>query len=61
MVLMMIAGLNILYFTMFEEPWRLGPGDDASTRSKIVTTVTVVLWIGVIYFGRMMPFIGGSF
>ena len=61
MVLMMIAGLNILYFTMFEEPWRLGPGDDASTRSKIVTTVTVVLCIGVIYFGRMMPFIGNSF
>ncbi len=61
MILMMIAGVNILYFTIFEEPWKLGPGDDASVRSKVVTTVTVVLWIGVIYFGRMMPFIGNSF
>ena len=61
MILMMIAGVNILYFTIFEEPWKLGPGDDASVRAKVVTTVTVVLWIGVIYFGRMMPFIGNSF
>lgn len=61
MVLMMIAGVNILYFTMFEEPWKLGPGEDASTRAKVVTTATVVLWVGVIYFGRMMPFIGNSF
>jgi hypothetical protein len=61
MILMMIAGVNILYFTIFEEPWKLGPGDDAPVRAKVVTTLTVVLWIGVIYFGRMMPFIGNSF
>ena len=61
MILMMIAGVNILYFTMFEEPWKLGPGQDASARAKVVTTVTVLLWVGVIYFGRMMPFIGNSF
>ena len=35
--------------------------DDASLRAKVVTTVTVALWVGVIYFGRMMPFIGNSF
>jgi uncharacterized membrane protein len=61
MILMMIAGLNILYFTTFEEAWKLGPGDDAPVRAKVVTTFTVVLWVGVIYFGRMMPFIGNSF
>jgi uncharacterized membrane protein len=61
MILMMIAGVNILYFTIFEEPWKLGPGDEAPVRAKVVTTCTVVLWIGVIYFGRMMPFIGNSF
>ena len=37
------------------------PGDDAPVRAKVVTTATVVLWVGVIYFGRMMPFIGNSF
>ena len=61
MVLMMIAGLNIFYFTTFDEPWKLSPGDDAPIRAKVVTTFTVALWIGVIYFGRMMPFIGNSF
>ena len=60
-ILMMIAGLNILYFTIFDEPWKLGAGDDAPVRAKVVTSVSVVLWIGVIYFGRMMPFIGNSF
>src|SRR5215471_16745175 len=61
MILMMIAGLNIFYFTTFDETWNLSPGDDAPVRAKVVTTFTVVLWIGVIYFGRMMPFIGNSF
>jgi uncharacterized membrane protein len=61
MVLMMIAGLNIFYFTTFDETWKLSSGDDAPIRAKVVTTFTVVLWIGVIYFGRMMPFIGNSF
>jgi len=61
MVLMMIAGLNIFYFTTFDETWNLSPGDDAPVRAKVVTTFTVALWIGVIYFGRMMPFIGNSF
>ena len=61
MVLMMIAGLNIFYFTTFDETWNLSPGDDAPVRAKVVTTATVVVWVGVIYFGRMMPFIGNSF
>jgi hypothetical protein len=61
MVLMMIAGLNIFYFTTFDETWNLSPGEDAPVRAKVVTTFTVALWVGVIYFGRMMPFIGNSF
>ena len=61
MILMMIAGLNIFYFTTFDETWKLSPGEDAPVRAKVVTTFTVALWVGVIYFGRMMPFIGNSF
>lgn len=61
MVVLMIATLNIFYFTTFDETWRLAPGEDASVRAKVVTTFTVVMWVGVIYFGRMMPFIGNSF
>ena len=61
MILMMIATLNIFYFTTFDETWKLAPGADAPIRAKVVTTFTVALWIGVVYFGRMMPFIGNSF
>ncbi len=61
MVLILLAGVNVLYFTVFDEPWALGPGDDAPLKAKIIAASTLVLWIGVIYFGRMMPFIGGSF
>src|ERR1041385_736209 len=61
MILMMIAALNIFYFTTFDETWKLAPGDDAPIRAKVVTTFTLALWIGVVYFGRMMPFIGNSF
>ena len=61
MILMMIAALNIFYFTAFDETWKLAPGADAPVRAKVVTTFTLALWIGVVYFGRMMPFIGNSF
>jgi hypothetical protein len=61
MLLTMIAGMNVLYFTLFDEAWLLGPGDDAPVRAKVMASFTILLWIGVIWFGRMMPFIGGSF
>ena len=60
-VLMMIAGINVIYFTLFDETWALGPGDDAPIRGKVMAAVTIFLWAGVIWLGRMMPFIGGSF
>jgi len=61
MLLTVIAGLNVIYFTLFDEAWVLGPGDDAPVRAKVMASFTILLWVGVIWFGRMMPFIGGSF
>jgi uncharacterized membrane protein len=61
MVLTLIAGVNILYFTVFDQPWALKPGDDAPLTAKVMAVSTIFLWLGVIYLGRMMPFIGGSF
>ncbi len=60
-VLVMLAGVNLLYLTMFDEPWALGPGDDAPLTSKVIAASAIFLWIGVIYCGRMLPFIGNSF
>ena len=60
-LLIIIGGINVLYFTLFDETWTLGPGDDAPLRAKFMASFTIFLWLGVMYFGRMMPFIGGSF
>jgi hypothetical protein len=60
-IFMMAAGINAIYFTIFEEPWNLGADDVAPMRAKVVAGSTIVFWVGVIYFGRMLPFLGLAF
>jgi hypothetical protein len=57
----MLAGLNAVYFTLLEEPWALGPKEDAPLRIKIAAASAMVLWIGVLYCGSMLPFLGNAF
>ncbi|MGA2882297.1 MAG: hypothetical protein ABSG13_25370 [Bryobacteraceae bacterium] len=59
--LAMLAGANALYFTILDEPWSLGPKDDAPLTAKIAAASAMVLWIGVMYCGSMLPFLGNSF
>ena len=61
MALMMLAGINVLYFTIFEEPWAVGPEDDAPFTAKAVAASALILVVGVLYCGRMLPFIGNAF
>jgi hypothetical protein len=58
---MMIGGVNVFYFTVFDQIWDLGPGEDAPVTGKVIAASTIFVWFGVILMGRMMPFIGGSF
>jgi hypothetical protein len=58
---MLLAGANVLYLTLFDEVWALGPGDNAPLSAKLVAASQVFLWIGVIYFGRMLPYLGDAF
>lgn len=60
-LLIVIAGVNVLYFTIFDDTWRLGATDDAPGHGKVVAASTILLWLGVIYFGRMLPFLGNAF
>ena len=60
-VFMLLAGANVLYLTLFDEVWTLGPGVDAPMTAKLVAASQVFLWIGVIYFGRMLPYLGDAF
>jgi hypothetical protein len=59
--LVMLAGANALYFTLLEEPWALGPKEDAPLRIKIAAASAMVLWVGVLYCGSMLPFLGNAF
>jgi hypothetical protein len=61
LALVMLAGLNAVYFTVLEEPWELGPGDDAPLTAKIAAASAMILWVGVMYFGSMLPFLGNAF
>jgi len=60
-VLIVLGGINVLYFTIFDHAWALQSGEDAPLSGKVVAVLTIAVWVGVIYLGRMMPFIGGSF
>jgi uncharacterized membrane protein len=60
-ILVMLAGANALYFTLFDEAWVLKPGDDAPFTAKAAAVSAIALWLGVLYFGSMLPFLGDTF
>jgi hypothetical protein len=58
---LMLAGADLLYLTAFDEPWKVGPGEAAPVRAQALAVSAIALWIGVMYFGRMLPFLGNAF
>jgi uncharacterized membrane protein len=58
---LMLAGVNLLYATVFEGPWHVEPGQDTPLRVKLMGASAIIAWVGVMYFGRMLPFIGEAF
>ncbi len=61
LALILLAGINVIYFTIFDAPWALKPGDDAPFTAKFAAGSAIVLVVGVMYFGRMLPFLGNAF
>lgn len=55
--LIVLAGLNLLYFTVFDHPWQIGRDEDAPPGAKAMAISTLVFLIGALYFGRMIPFL----
>ena len=60
MVLMLLAGVNFLYVTVYDEGWALGPDDIPSPLTKLLAVSSIVLWVGVIFFGRWLPYLGSE-
>ncbi len=64
MLFIVLAGVNVgaFYLTgLHRRIERIGPGSEAPLGAKIVAATSLVLWIGVVYWGRMLPFIGNAF
>lgn len=59
--LVLLAGLNALYFTVLDEPWHLGPKENAPLTAKVAAASAMLLWVGVMYCGSMLPFLGNAF
>ena len=60
LVFVMLAGANTLYFT-FDNSWIVAPGRDAPALSKAAAVGAMFFWVGVMYWGSMLPFIGNAF
>ena len=64
MLFIAIAGVNvgIFYLTgLSRRVDRLGPGEDAPLAAKAIAASSLFLWFGVIFWGRMLPFLGEAF
>ena len=59
------AGLNILAFELSPRAKAMvndvGPGDNTPLRLKFAGGISLFSWFAVLYFGRMLPFIGNAF
>ena len=58
-----VAGLNVLYFetTQAKRALAIGRGDDTPRAFKVIGAVSLLSWFMVLYWGRMLPFIGTAF
>jgi hypothetical protein len=64
MLFIVIAGLNVLVFYVTGIARKvevLGSGDDAPWGAKVIASLSLFLWVGVMFWGRMLPFLGNSF
>jgi hypothetical protein len=60
---LIVAGLNALIFelTMGSAIARLTDGGDTPAGAKVIGAVSLISWLSVLYWGRMLPFIGNAF
>jgi uncharacterized membrane protein len=58
LVMLIVAGADLLYLTTFDGPWHVDAGTRAPLRVQLAAAVAIVSWVGVMYFGRMLPFLG---
>lgn len=53
----LLATIPVLYFTLFDEPWRAGSDANASAVPKIAAVCGFALLVAVVIYGRFLPFL----
>jgi hypothetical protein len=63
MLFIALAGVNVLifYLTVGRDIDRLEPGEDAPVSAKVIAVLSLFFWLGVMSFGRLLPYFGNSF
>jgi hypothetical protein len=64
LLFIVLAGANVLLFYatgLHRKVDAVGPGEDVPMVAKVVGATSLFLWFGVMYWGRMLPFIGEAF
>jgi hypothetical protein len=61
LIFIILAGVNVLYFMLADEAWMIKENGDAPFRAKAVAAITIFIWIGILYYGHMLPFLGNAF
>jgi hypothetical protein len=57
-VLLVLAGANFLYLTVFTKAW---DGVTFRLADKAMAVGSIVAWLAVLYAGRMLPYLGNAF
>ncbi len=60
MVLLLLGGGNFLYLSIYDEGWALRADDSPSPLTKMLAVSSILFWVGVIFFGRWLPYIGSE-
>lgn len=60
MVLVVLAGLNFLLYKFKVEDMlaAVGPGENTPAIARAVGGSSLILWLGVLAFGRLIPYLG---
>jgi hypothetical protein len=64
MLFIALAGANVGVFYVSGTARRIeaaGAGDEAPPLARLIGAASLILWVGVMYWGRMLPFIGNAF
>ena len=58
---LLIAGADLLYLTVRGDAWALESGEESRPAEKLIAASAIGAWVGVIFCGRMLPFLGNAF